>query len=459
MVNKNGVVRYDQDNWDETFSKNSNIVGRYELNYETFDLDPDNDYIYKLEAVNETEGVELYLSKQYVSVDNEDDIWISNSLTEYEGGVIADVEVSANYTGVYKSYINSGWYSQNSEDHYIFSNPVTEEFSTPGFNLNLSNVARQGAPIIVERLIATPTMLSEVAFYNEATPTSVSLINNEIVKANFTNDLYLGYENVYDVRVVDSITGYEMLQAGSSSTSNVTVFSSATPKVSDRDYSVTYKVKDTYIIDNDHFDASNQKYVTHLDFDATPNSYYKYKVTYENSIAGHATPITLEVDPMKLWDTEGFVYLSHNDYEFADFDLTLSPSYILDNSDEYMALVAISIDENGNPKPYQTFTVSSANLQSEYAYYTTDINGFASVILSYSGVIPANLTSDTITVSGVVDGSVHAHSNSQTEGFSETLSYSISSIYEKEIELKAFPLNTVSYADGLTNNYITGVVR
>ncbi len=459
LVNKNGVVRYDQDNWDETFSKNSNIVGRYELNYETFGLDPDNDYIYKLEAVNETEGVELYLSEQYVSVDNEDDIWISNPLVEYQGGFIPDVQVSANYTGVYKSYINSGWYSQNSEDHYIFSNPVTEEFSTPGFNLNLSNVARQGAPIIVERLIATPTMLSEVAFYNEATPTSVSLINNEIVKANFTNDLYLGYEDVYDVSVVDRVTGYEMLQAGSSSTSNVSVFSDATPKVIDRDYSVTYKVRDTYIVDNDYFDQLNEKYVTHLDFSSTPNSYYKYKVTYENAIVSHATPISLEIDPMKLWDTEGFVYLSHNDYEFADFDLTLSPSYILDNSDEYMALVAVSIDENGNPKPYQTFSVSSLNLQSESAYYTTDINGFASVILSYSGTIPANSTSDTLTVLGVANGSAQAHPNSQTQGFSETLEYSISSIYEKETELKAFPLNNVFYADGLSNNYITGVVR
>lgn len=456
VVSKDGVIRHDPDNWDETFTKNSTLLGKYNLSYETFGLNHETDYIYHIEPSNDTDGVNLISSTKYISVDGEEGNWRINTLKESSDGNIAEVEVNAEYTGTYKTYLNSGWYSHDEQDYYVYSNPVTEYFATPGFFVKLSNVARQGAPIVVDRLLATPMQLQEVAFYNESTPTHIFLYNTETVLGNRSDNLYLGYNDIYDVTVTDLVTGYTVLQNGYSSTNELEAFSSATPSVPGREYEVTYRVRNTYSVDNDYWDSSLGKYVTRVDFDATPNQTYAYNVTYESDLVSHATPLNIVVDPMELWDQEGFIYLSHNDYNFADFSTKLNPSYIVDNTNEYMVLTVISLDVNGNPKPYQTFTVSGSGVLADENYYTTDINGFAAATLHYNGSVPSSSVGGSFSVLGVTNGSANAHPNSQTQGFSKTINYSISSAYDDSLKLKAKPSNTIITADGFSNNYITG---
>ncbi len=458
-INKRGIIRTSSDNHDENFTLNSNVVGQYDLTYDTFNVSYNTHWIEKIEVVNDTEGVVLTPSNQFVTLADEESLFANSSILEFEEGKLSTVEVSADFEGVYSSYLNVGWYSQNGEDYYVYSSPINEIFATPGFYVNLSYSAKQGAPIIVERSSATPALLREVAFFDSSSPTYVSLTNAETVTANRSNNLYLGYEDIYDVEVIDSVTGYTILENGSSSTNEVQVFSSATPGVYGRDYYVTYKVKDSYVVDNDYYNQNTESYITSIRFDSTPSSHYSYEITYEGSVLSHATPISLNVDPMDLWDQEGFVYLSHNDYSFADAEIKLSPSHITDDLNDFIVVTIKSLDENGNSKPYQTFSITGTHLESEQEYYHTDINGFVSARVYFSSATPITDVSGTLIVSGVVNGSINAHENSETQGFSKTLSFDISTSYETGFSLKAIADSSVIPADGVSNNYVRGFLR
>jgi hypothetical protein len=460
-INKRGIIRTTEENYDDNFTLNSNFVGSYDLTYDTFGLDYNTDWIEKIEVSNETDGVTLTPSQQFVTLALEEAVFENSSILEFEQGKLSTVEVTAEFEGIYSSYLNVGWYHQNGENYYIYALPVNENFATPGFYLELSHVSRQGAPVIIERNSATPKILREVAFFDEASPTYVSLVNKEIVKANRSNDLYLGYEDIYDIEVIDSVTGYTLMENGYTQTNAIKVFDAATPGVYGRDYYVTYKVKDSYAVDNDVFNESSEKYVTSIRFDSTPSSFYSYDVTYEKSIVSHATPISLNVDPMEMWDQEGFIYLSHTDYSFDDAVVKLNPPHVIDDINDFMVLTINSLDENGNSKPYQTFQVSSSNLffEQNQNYVTTDINGFASILAYYDGDIPATSTHGYITISGVTNGSINAHSNSQTQGFVSSITFEIYSQYELGYKLKAIVENPVISADGLSNNYIRGFLK
>lgn len=465
-INEHGLIRTDPNNKDNTFTKNTNIVGKYDLTYGDFGIDSDNYVIQKIEpinvqdldgVINRINGVNLSTSAQYVYANNDEEVFFTNAIIEDSQANLNGIEVIADYVPRYGSFLRTGWYSQNEEEYYVYSSPVQEHFTTPGFSVLLSNVARQGAPIIINRTSATPAQLREVAFYNSATPTDISLVNTEVIKANASNKIYLGYKNVYNVKVVDNITGYTILQNGSSSSNEISAFSAATPPVKDREYTVTYKVKDSYIIDNDVYDYNNENYVTKINFDSTPSGNYSYDVIYESNITGKSTPISLTVDPTVLWDEEGFVYLSHNDYAFQKAIVELSTNYIYDYNDQ-VAITIKSLDINGNPKPYQTFRITSPYAEAQNEYVTTDINGFAYEYIFYNGVTPSATPGSYLLVSGVTNGSPQAHENSKTQGYSNIVNYDIVPNSEKVNSLKAIVDTPILYADGVSQQYIRGVL-
>lgn len=467
-VNEFGVIRTDPDNKDENFSQNSNLIGRYDLGYSDFGIDAVNYRIKKIEAVNDVDGVELSLSKEFVYRNTDENIYFANSIIEDEFNKINGIEVSAQYEAKYDSYIHTGWYSQNEEDHYIYSDPVEEAHVTPGFTLSLDAVALQGAPIIVQRNIATPgsttlnsatpEILREVAFPDQATPTQLSLTNYETIYANASNNIYLGYEDVYDVTVVDAITGYTVLSNGQTKTNEIQAFSSATPVVNGREYNVTYKVRNSYLIDNDHYDLNSDKYISRMQFDSTPSTVYSYDVTYESNYVNQSTPISLTVDPLQLWDQEGFVYLSHNDYNFNTAIVSLKPQYIIDDGDDYTVISIQSVDINGNSKPYQTFRITGPYIVADSEYITTDINGFAYTNIRYNGVMPSATPGSYITVSGVVNGSINSHVNSQTQGYVTVLNFDIITEYSMQNFIKAIPDTPSIKADGRSQQYIRGII-
>ena len=460
IVNKRGLVNSSLENNDETFSNNSDLVGRYILGYDTFGINPENYYIEKIEVVNDIEGVELESNKEFVNILGVGtDPFYSNSIDESLDYSLTEVQVTARYTGKYNSFINSGWYNQSSEERYIYSNPITESYSTPGFEIILTQPLRQGAPVIIDLNASTPYELREVAFYNEATPTSLSITNVEVVYGNKGNSLYLGYEDVYAVEVIDLVTGYTIAKDIDSSTNEIEVFSTSTPSVYGREYQVSYNVARSFMVDNDFYDSSRDMYNTKIYFDSTPNGDYSYEVTYESSINNMSTPISLDINPMKLWDQEGFVYLSHKDYDFATANIKLNPGYILDDGKDYMVITINSLDVNGNSKPYQTFQLSSDVLAFSEEYATTDINGFCYVRAIYIGTKPSSSITGSMQVNGVSSLSGYAHSNSSNESFDQTFDFEIITNSQTGLETKAITSSEVIDADGISQVYISGYVK
>lgn len=457
-INKNGIVRSSLDDGDKTFSENTDLVGRYILGYDTFGIDPETYFLQKIEVDNSTDGVEFTADQEFVTIFDQDQPYTAAVIEDGDYN-LSEISVRARYTGVYNSFINTGWYNQLEDNYYIYSGDITETHTTPGFELTLNSVARQGAPIIIECDGATPFSLREVAFFNEATPTMPSLRNVEVVYANRGDSLFVGYEDVYDAEVVDLITGYTVESGLSSLSNELQVFSESTPSVYGRGYEVSYYVSKSFMVDNDHYDSSSDSYKTKIYFESTPNFNYSYDVVYESLINGTSTPISLEVDPMKLWDQEGFVYLSHLDYDFDSAKLNINPSYVLDDGNDYMIISINSLDVNGNNKPYQTFELSSDVLYFSSQFITTDINGFNFVRAYYSGPTPLESTFDSITVSGVTNGSAEAHINSQTEGFEQVINFEIVSNYRSSYEIKATVDKNALNADGLSKNYIYGVAK
>ena len=454
-IGKRGLVNSILENNDETFSNNSELVGRYNLSYNTFDIDPQNYFIEKIQIVNETEGVELTTNAEFVGDNN----FYENYIDESLDGDFSPIEVSARYIGRYSSFLNSGWYSQSLEDRYIYSSPITEYHTTPGFELLLNQPARQGSPIIVDLDGATPYQVREVAFYDEATPTMPSLRNVEVVYANKGNSLFLGYEDVYDVSVRDLVTGYNVASNLNSQTNEIEVFSASTPSIYQREYEVSYKVSKSFMVDNDFYDQENEMYKTKIYFDSTPSYDHIYEVTYESSINQMSTPISLEIDPMKIWDEEGFVYLSHEDYEFNTAKIKLKPSYILDDGKDFMVITINSLDINGNSKPYQTFQLSSDVLAFSEEYVTTDINGFSYSRAIYIGEQPSNSVIGALQVNGVSPSSSYAHPNSSSESFVQVFNFDIINKAIDTFQTKAIASHEVIDADGVSQIYVTGQVK
>jgi len=112
-INKKGIVRSNSENFDDNFSLNSNYVGTYDLNYDTFGRNWETDYIEKIEVVNSTDGVILTPSQQFITLAGQDPIFINSSITEFEEGKLSPVDVTAEFEGVYSSYLNVGWYHCN----------------------------------------------------------------------------------------------------------------------------------------------------------------------------------------------------------------------------------------------------------------------------------------------------------------------------------------------------------
>lgn len=457
-INKRGLVKSSLVDNDETFNNTSELVGKYNVSYQTFGLDSQSFFIEKIEAANQTEGVDLIVDKEFVRIQGESSFY-NNSIEQFPDGTFDTISVYARYTGKYNSYLNSGWYNHLSEDGYIYSKPVTEVYSNSGFSVILDHVARQGAPIIVDITGATPYQAREVAFYDEATPTMPSLRNVEVVYGNKGNSLYVGYEDVYDVDVVDLVTGYEIASGIQSSTNEIEVFSNATPSVYGREYQVSYNVSRSFVVDNDFYDESTESYKTKLNFDSTPSGAYQYVVTYESSINNTSTPISLDIDPMKLWDQEGFVYLSHQDYAFSTAIVNLKPGYILDDAKDYMVITINSIDINGNSKPYQTFQIASNVLAFSEEYVTTDINGFAYVRAIYIGSQPSLSASGTLTVTGLSSSAPYAHPNSSSQSFSEVFNFDIITNNLTPFETKAIVDKQIIDADGVSQIFIYGQIK
>jgi len=317
FISKNGVVN--GDNIAAPNSKLTDIVGTYIVNRYSFDFNeasPSNyviNYIDVIPLENEDDSFEVWLDnnsvRPYFTISQDDDLRIphvksvpSSAHVEYsreseKNSYIPDVVVRSRLKNVgnkkLESELHNGWYYLNNEEYYVYSNPITEQLtystnpshyidSTPCFELNLSSVARQGAPIIVKSTDEPQTDLVQVAFQDEATPSMFSFVNTEMIKGGLSNNIFLGYRNVYDVSVFDSVSNSYVTTNRSCRTEKITVSDSETPVIlsEGRKYNVKYRVRNSYVVTNENYDDNNNMY-TKIILDATPTTGAKnYSVTY-----------------------------------------------------------------------------------------------------------------------------------------------------------------------------------
>lgn len=275
--------------------------------------------------------------------------------------------------------MHSGVFYDQNEEYYSYASAGTQTATVNDFVL--PSVARQGAPIIVATDQSTPKELRHVAFIDDNY--DLTLVNKETLKGNGTNYLYLAYEDVYSVSVEELETGLTV-SADSSTYTNALKLNQVSNK--DYTYEVSYKVRYSFISQNDIVDSGgNQK--TKLTFDITPSQATPYVINWEESKFDPATPIDVPLNTFYTVYDEGFVFLSHNEYDIAKIEVRLDPGQIIADGHDYMFISLRSLDAHGNPKPNQILDVTSSygtfdEFGSSVGSITTDNDGFATLTLS-----------------------------------------------------------------------------
>lgn len=236
----------------------------------------------------------------------------------------------------------------------------------------------------------------------------------------------------------------------------------------DREYEVTYYVNNSFYVDKQVYDSTSDSYKAKLYLSSTPDSNSNYEITYETNQYDNYLPVDLSFNQIDVPLDEGFVYITKDTYDFEYIEAYLSPNYISDSNEDLMYLSIVSYDSNGNLKPFQTFELASSSVyidslvsgfeHSNSSYITTNKYGFARAILKYDGDIPALLKSDLINISGTVNSSIDVHPNSQTESYSQDISFSIIRNIGFKLSLKAVPVRFNVEADGVSSVNIVGQI-
>jgi hypothetical protein len=304
--------------------------------------------------------------------------------------------------------IHSGWFYDRNDEYYFYIDPA-EEIASPGVSGATANhyyadsVARQGAPIIVNALTATPTELRQVSFFDDNI--SLSLTNKQSMYGNDTPNLYLAYENIYDATVYDTTSGSTVINDGQSQ-SHILNIGQNTNK--ENIYEITYKLRNSYYADHDYVDSTGSQ-KTKFVFNEEPSDSTPYSIVYEKANFEIATPIDIPLNTFYTVADEGFIYISYNEYNLAKVELRLNPGRIIADGKDYMLLSIYSIDENGNPKPNQQFTLHTTfgtfdESSSSTVNISTDNDGFASSVLA--SVNGSSTSIGTLTISGGVSATV-----------------------------------------------------
>lgn len=488
-VDEKGIVRYSAQNGERIPGLNDNLITLPEISRESFGISGSTKFNYFFETIkvidpadvnvsvwSDQKIVKPFLNRTYVlessiidAINNTNDHieivdYPTNSIIETydsESGttLFGNIKVRAKlYDNKIDSKINTGWISINKEDQYIYAKPVTETFTGRLSKLTLMSNPTHGAPVILDVVDNNATPLSnykEVAFSDSATPGLFSFYNVEVLSPKADNSFYLGYQDVYNVSIRDLNTGELVVTNLTSSTNQVTVPTSIANLVTTREYRIGYRVNNSYYIDTELY---NDDYQTSIYFDSTPSYDYTYSVTYESSDFEMATPISIDMNPLTSWMDEGFISIVKDEYDFSELKVKLSPSYVINDSQDYVDISIISIDINGNPKPNQTFDISTTDLISTLTRITTDQEGYAHLTVTSDSVITEK-TYGSITFTGVnYSNDSTADVNSQSGAWlSSHLIEVIAQNTNSGKSIKASVSDKVIKADGISTVYVKGV--
>lgn len=492
-VDELGYVSYSLNSGEYISGLNTDSIPLPEITRDDFDIDQENKFDYFFETIkildpesnevsvwSDQEIVNPFLNRTYVLYEGD----LSDLLDNYEyttksivypdNSVVEIYDESRNttiftnfkakgklYDSKIEAKVNTGWIHLSKQDHYIYSNPVSENYSGRFFEINLNSIPRQGAPVIVNitDLNATPIYYIETAFEHLSTPRQLGFYNKETIKPSYENSFYLGYDNVYDISIVDGLTG-ELIVSNAETLTNVF----ATPSTAyefkkDRDYTLKYRVRNSYYID--HVVNEKNNYAA-IYFDATPSSTINYQIIYEGSTYSKSTPAPLRFGDVSSFVDEGYIIASNASYAFEKAKVHLSPSYILDDGFDYLTISIWSLDVNGNPKPYQSFEVSCPDdyLIFNNVIVTTDGEGFVSLDATFNTSENINQT----TISSIVIVGIdniqdpQAHPDSESSDFSLIIPFEIYSIKKFNSEIKAVVDPSIVSADNESSVVVFGML-
>ena len=220
-----------------------------------------------------------------------------------------------------------------------------------------------------------------------------------------TNQLFLAYEDVYNVTVTDVLTG-ETVDADTSTETHILTTVDDTDR--ERQYEVTYVVKDSFYTDNEYVSPANTQN-TMLVFDRAPSHATPYSVSYELSAYDPATPTDVALNSFYSVQDEGFIYISTDEYPLAHVELRMDPSGVVADGADFALITVRSFDKHGNPKPHQEFTMETSfgilyPALASSGTVVTDAEGFAVAGLIASSSTTA--TAGTITITGDVNASL-----------------------------------------------------
>lgn len=369
-------------------------------------------------------------------------IFPENSVIErYESGdylygpIIVRARLNSVISPRWEPQVQSGWFYDRNSEYYMYSIPADETATVSSTHKTLDTVARMGAPIIVKTDQSTPYEYRQVAFWDEATP-GYTMYTKQVTPGTGENSLFVAYEDVYDVSVIDLSTNLAVAAATYTTTNEITT---SLPTSRDRDYEVTYKVNKSFFADHDYIGDDNTQR-TNLVFDdtlATPVT-----VTYETSKFDPATPVDLALNTFYTIMDEGYIFISHNEYELTKVEVKLSPSTLIADGEDYLMVSLRSLDEHGNPKPGASFTLSTSFGTLSDTSVTTDDDGFVAVKLT------AGSSSDDLTGTITITGDVSA-----------TVTYQVTAVNDRAYRITAVPNVQQIPADGTSTVYVFGKVE
>ena len=456
---------YSTSNYDILDSLNTGVVGVFDFERSNFglgDYASDNNLIInKIEVLNENDNIIMSTSFKNSSFDliNNPEIGSTpdgdlNFLDPNTGQyVLKNISIYAQLDSVQNELIypliNTGWYFQDGKEKYIYAKEKIKT-ATDASSIILDGVSRQGSPVIVtveNNETGSTVNYEQVAFYDEATPTAFSYYNTEYITPTHKNYIALAYPNVFDVTITDQFTGQKVIELKEYDSNIIDYTNSSTPIFNtNREYKISYRVKNTFNIDNeyyyDSFDNSYRSLVTLL---STPNYSYTTRVHYEGSVFDQDYEAELMVlNPLISAVDEGFIYLSHSEYPLAKIKGQLSPNQIIQGSKDFMGLNIWSEDVNKNPKPFIRVNINTPNAVATPSYAVTNEDGYARAYVKYN-----NSAIEKPTVN-------HIYLYDENNIDSSTISYLVLPKVENTQKLSAEVTKKIINADGEEKQFIYG---
>ena len=475
-LGEDGVIsNYSTVNYDLTDNQRSNLVGTFDFERSDFGLGAyasnDNLVINKIEIINENDNVDMMIFHQdgeftiYSDEGQDNKIYFfDNTIGSTPSGFLNYLDPNTNQyilknISVYAELnqrqddlispsINTGWYFQGGKEKYIYAKEKIET-ATDASSIILEGVSRQGSPVIVtvqNNVTGSTVNYEQVAFSDEATPTAFSYYNTEYITPTHKNYLALAYPNIFDVTAVDQFTGQTILESEEYEDNIIDYTDSSTPIFNtDREYKISYRVKNTFNIDNEYYNAIDNSYRSLITLLSTPNYSYTAYVHYEGNIFDQDYEVEeMVLNPLISPVDEGFIYLSHSEYPLAKIEGQLSPNQIIQGSKDFMALNIWSKDENDNPKPYIRVNIDTPNAAATPSYAETNEDGYARAYVKYV---------DSAVEKPIVN---YVYLSDENNVDSSTISYLVLPKVENTQKLSAEVSKKVINADGEEKQFVYG---